>query len=549
MIISFEQTPEDFYRLSLAALEKGELEKALNYCEKAINGKGSNEYKMTLADIFLRMGRYFDAMDVAIEVLCAGGEEKGDAYDVLSRATGATGKVYESIYYITKKARLEGDEAALDAMDEMMEEMSSFMESSAPQDRFFVVGQEPKKDYAAQLDRAVQLMHTGAYEKALALASEVEESSSYYADARDIALKCYVKMGDTDSALCTAKEQVARDPKDAFALYVLVGICKKREYLSLLEEADGEASDLYYAVAAANAEKEYPLAEKLAARLLAKARYSPEAYFVAAGVAHNARDHKKRDALLKDLFSLYKKYPANLILDGLKKKRSYDVMFGGLMPETILSVLRDYVRKHAHTSDAFLRSMLTDGEFRRALLLLFQADDEEVVGNAVSFYGQEDHRELDRFFDGLLLRPSVSPMTKREILAERLLKKHKGGLTVVPTTIPMRVSCKKPEHYELYPDKLQDAYVDALSFGVCVMDLKLTKELSSYMEKCFRAFSVIRRYSEAELTVALICLIMPDPGVPFPEDMCAYVTSQIFGLGKRAALRVRRLMEVIKALD
>ncbi len=551
MIISFEQSPESFYKLALAALDRGELRQALVYCENAVNGKGNAEYRLTLADIYLRMGRQYEAMDVALSVICSGNEGKSAAYELMARATGGAGKLYESVYYITKKARLDGDEDALDAMDEMMEEMASGFDAppTSGGNGLFLVGKEPEKDHAETLDRALGLVRVREYDKALDLLSEVKPSSEYYPEAMDIALRCYVRKGDADAAYRLAKETVERDPQDAFALYVLVGVCKEKEYLPLLEKVDGDASKLYYAVAAADAAKDYALGRALAAKLLAKAPYAPEAYFVAAGVHYNAGERAAGEAVLKDLFSFYREYPASVILKGLKGRKRYDVMYNGMMPEIIVTVLRTYVRKHAGTADIFLQSMLTDADFRKCVALLFRLDDDEVIGNAVAFLGELRHKEMDRFFDALLLRASLSPMTKREILAERLLAKHKGKLTVVPSALPMTVSCRKPEHYAEYPAVLQEAYVDALSFGVCVMDVRLAKPLVRYAEACYRSFPLLGRVKGVELTVALFCLSMPEPDIPMPEGMTAYMTSQIFGLSKKEIARVARLMDLIRALE
>lgn len=551
MIISFEQSPENFYKLALAALDRGELRQALVYCENAVNGKGNAEYKLTLADIYLRMGRQYEAMDVALSVICSGSEGKSAAYELMARATGGAGKLYESVYYITKKARLDGDEDALDAMDEMMEEMASGFDAppTSEGNGLFLVGKEPEKDHRETLDRALGLMRVHEYDKALDLLSEVKPTSEYYPEAMDFALRCYVKMGEVEASYRLAKEAVERDPQDAFALYVLVGVCKEKKYIPLLEKVDGDASKLYYAVAAADAAKDYALGRALAAKLLAKAPYAPEAYFVAAGVHYNAGERAAGEAVLKDLFSFFREYPTAVILKGLKGRKRYDVMYNGMMPEIIISILRTYVRKHAGTADIFLQSMLTDADFRKCVALLFRLDDDEVIGNAVSFLGELRHKELDRFFDALLLRASLSPMTKREILAERLLAKHKGRLTVVPSALPMTVSCRKPEHYAEYPTVLQEAYVDALSFGVCVMDVRLAKPLVRYAEACYASFPLLGRVKGVELTVALFCLSMPEPDIPMPDGMTAYMTSQIFGLSKKEIARVARLMDLIRALE
>jgi len=553
MIISFDQSPEDFFRLSQAALDKGDLKKALVYCNKATEGKGSAEYKLALADIYLRMGRYNEAMDAALEVISAGGEGKSAAYEIMARAAGALGKLYEAVYYITRKARLDGDDAALDAMDEMMEEMGdAFSDEPSPKSNLFLVGKEPKKDHSVTLDRALHYMHMGDYKRALLIASEVESDSPCYDDALDIQLKCLVKMGDAELTYQTAKIKAERDPKDAFALYVLIAICDKKEYLPLLAKVDGDPSDLYYAVAAANAKKDHPTAALLAEKLLAKTQYAPEAAFVAAGVYHNAKDKEKCAATLKEMFSVFKKFPAAVILDGLKRKKRYDVMFGGPFPEVIIDIMRDYVRKGARTTDAFLQSMLGDRDFRLCLALLYEAEDEEVVENTISFMGQLNRREINRFFENLLLKTGIGPVVKQNILAELLLNKHKGKLTVAPGVLPLKVPCAKPQHYAEYPFSLKEAYVDVLAFASCVMDSRVVKGLGDYTEKCFRAQNVWKRHNGTELSAALCCLLMPTPPAPIQaltDDMPAYLMAHVFHLSDRRISAVKKLMARISALE
>ena len=88
MIINFERTPEEFFRLSRAAFEAGEPEQALLYGEKALSGKGCTEYKVSLAEIFLSMERYSDAMDLALDALCHGRGYRSEIYDLLIREGG-----------------------------------------------------------------------------------------------------------------------------------------------------------------------------------------------------------------------------------------------------------------------------------------------------------------------------------------------------------------------------------------------------------------------------------------------------------------------------
>ena len=545
MIISFDRSPADFYKLARIALDNGDIKRAAAYCEKAISGKGTMEYKLTLADIYLRMGRFSSAMDVALDVICNERGGKSEAYDIMSRATGATGKLFEMVYYITRKARLDGDTAALDAMDEMMDEMASGL-TEAPKQHLFLVGKEPEKDYSAAMDRAVFYMRTEEYEKAIAEVSEISETSKYYDEALDILLRCTLKLSDTEEVCRLAKKAVERDPKNAFVLYVLVTVCKKEEYLSSLADVTDDASSLYYAVAAADAQKEYALATSLAERLIACSVYSSEVYFVAAGVYHNAGMREKCANTLKELFSLYKKYPANVILNGLKGRKHYDVMFSGVMPEFISDILRRYVRKHAHTPDDFVHSMLTDADFRACVYVLYEAGDEEVIQNTISFMGQKHIKEIERFFESMLLKTKIDSMTKRDILAELLLNKHKGHLTLVSTAIPLRVPCAKPENYEKYPFALKEAYVDAYSFGMCVMDVPSAKRIAVHTERFYAEEEVWRNMHARELTAALICLSLPPAAPQFAfsvaEDACSYVCRQILCLRKKEIAKVGRLV-------
>ena len=217
MIISFDQTPEDFYRLSENALGKGEWVKALQYCEKALDGKRSAEYRLSLAEIFLKMGRYREAMDAALSAIAQGSDLKAEAFDVMAKATTATGKLYDSLFYVMGKAQMEGDDDTLDAMDEVMDDlMGSFSEPPKTKPNLFLVGKKEKKNLSREMDKAMFFFSSEQYEKAKEAALSIPADSDLFEDAQDLVLRAEARLGDVVSACETAKKQLERDPKNGF---------------------------------------------------------------------------------------------------------------------------------------------------------------------------------------------------------------------------------------------------------------------------------------------------------------------------------------------
>ena len=56
MIIKFDQTPEEYFRLSKLAYGRGEFDRALLYAQKAVRGKASAEYKVFCAEVLALSG-------------------------------------------------------------------------------------------------------------------------------------------------------------------------------------------------------------------------------------------------------------------------------------------------------------------------------------------------------------------------------------------------------------------------------------------------------------------------------------------------------------
>lgn len=552
MIIKFDQTPEEYDRLSRSALERGALDRALIYAEKALRGKGTTEYKLSLAEIFLSMERYEEAADLGIEALLFGKGQRAEIYDLLSRATGGMGRFYESLYYIAKKAHLEGDDDALDAMDEVMREMISAEEGrpASPKENFFLVGEEKAKDPSSELARASFALHQGDVERAVGIASAVKEDSEFYLDAQVLCLKAYLFAGREEAAIDTAERILNVDPKNAFALYVLVGRFKKKEYLPRLAGAEGDLSELFYAVTAAESMEDHATAMILAEKLLAENPYAAEGYFVAAAVALNGGDKAGSVDRLKKLFSLYSRYPASVILKGWARLKRCEVSFPGQMPRTVLAILRAYVRKGAHDSDAFVHSMLTDGDFRASVRVLFEENDEEVVGNLVTFLGMTENRQVDAFFRKLLLKTNLSPLVKRAIIAELLFRKDKGKILFVQSAVPVRLSCAKPELFDFYPPMLQEAYINVLSFVVCLTDRRCDREIADLADKTLELGERISEERAENLGAAFLRVLMERELLPSPqgssEASARLVMDRVFGVTRLSAKRVSELVRALK---
>lgn len=551
MIIKFDRTPEEFYRLSRMAFEEGQLERALKYGEKALRGKGSTEYKVSLAEIFLSMGRSADAMDLALDALCHGRGMRSEIYELLIHATSDLGHLYESVYYIARKARLEGDDEALDAMDEMMEDFVSNMSETSREDDLFVVGKE-RRDPPRPFDlaQAAYRMHHGQYEDAIALLREVDKDSEQYVEARRMMLRAMVKSGGVKDAVATAEEIVKEDPKCAYALYVLIAHGGRKEYLPALEGVEDDRQDLYFAIAAADEAGAYDLSASLADRLIAAEPYLPEAYFVRAAALLNGGKRAASLDTLKRLFSLYSGYPSSVILKGWARMKKCTILFHDTMPAEVVALMRRYVRKNAKDSECFVHSILTDETFRFAVRRLLEYGDGEVADNVVHFLGVEDNRQVATFFSKLLLNTRVEPLLKKAILAELLSHKDKGKIWVAPAGVPIAVPCEKPSHYVLYPENLKYAYLNLYAFLSCLSDTVCADRVGAFAERLYLYVGVGRVRSET-LAAAMICRLFAEGQLRAfvermePETACETLMQDVFAVKKIRFGEVRKWMAVL----
>ena len=545
MIISFERTPEEYYRLSRAALAKGELKQALLYGEKALSGKGCTEYKVSLAEIFLSMDRLSDAIDLALDAYCHGKGFRSEIYEVLIHALNESGRVYESVYFITRKAKLEKDEEALDAMDEMMDDFVSEMSESGEASDLFVVGRKNKSEIAFTLAQATVMMHRGEYGAAIDLLNGLEQKGDHESDVRSLLLRLYVKAERDQEALAVAEEIAEREKRCAYALYVLINKGDRREYLPRLKEVENERQEMFFAVAAADAAGEYDLSVELSERFVQEEPYLPEAYFVLAAVLLNGGDRERSVDALKRLFALYSKFPATVILKGWSRMKKCDFSFENGMPESVFSLLRKHVRQGAKNAEHFRRSLLTDGSFRAASVLMLEAGDREVEDNFVRFLGVLNDRQVDRFFSKLLLNSRIDPILKRAILAELLFHKDKGALWVSPTGVPVRVPCEKPPCFHLYPFGLKLAYVNVYSFLVCLSDLPFAGRAALYAEMLLDCEG-IEKAKAKDLAAAMLFRMMTDGELPamvsgLPADeACKMLMQDVFSAGKINLSAVRK---------
>ncbi|HAE88776.1 MAG TPA: hypothetical protein DCG79_02775, partial [Clostridiales bacterium] len=289
MIIKFDQTPEEYFRLSKLAYGRGEFDRALLYAEKAVRGRASAEYKIFCAEVLTSMGRFAEASNVALDVLCYSRTFRAEAFDVLARCSGELGHFYESLHYIAKKAHYEGDDDTLDAMDEVMEELSVDGEPPADGPDFFVVGKEtpPAASDATLAMRANFALSHGDADEAIRIASEAQKGSDQYAPAMIVCLRAYLKKKENDRAVALAEEIVRTDPKNGFVLYVLIDKFKKKEYAPLLVGVADGGSELYYAILTAENLSEHDVSCRLAEKLVQQNLYVPGAYFVAAATYLN----------------------------------------------------------------------------------------------------------------------------------------------------------------------------------------------------------------------------------------------------------------------
>lgn len=551
MIIRFDRTPEELYRLSTEARARGELDRALLYAEDALRGKGSMEYKVALAEILVDMGRYADAANVAMEALSYGTGMRAELYEVLAHSSSELGHYYESFHYLAKKAHYEGDEDTLDAMDAVIAELDAGEPPLAEERDLYLVGKESqgKKPDPTSLLRAGFALNHGEFTEAIRLASLTEKGSAHYVESRMILLRAHLQRRDNERALETAEELAELDPKNGFVLYVLIEKLKKKEYIPRLAAVAEGGSEVYYAILAAESAGDHPLAVKLSEVLLSSNPYVPGAYFVAAAVSLNGGDRKGSEDHLRALFALYRRYPQEAILKGWRRLKRCDAAFSGRMPREIVCILERYVLRRARTSEEFVTSMLNES-FRSAVMLVLEQGDRRSTARILSLLSEIDNKHVDAFFARALLRYDVDLILKREIFARLYFRKEKGRLFVAQSVVPVRVSCLKPAFWGSAPIAVRRTYAEIYAFLTCMSDVSCEDRLATLSERIARIEGA-EDLSEGVICAAMIIRLLADgdippaDGAPTEEDTCVFFLQFIFGFTRVNMRRARLLAEII----
>ncbi len=550
MIIKFDRTPEELFKLSKEAFARGELDRALLYAEDAVRGKGCAEYKLSLAEVLLAMGRYNDAANSAMEALCYGTGLRAELYDILARVAGELGHFYESFHYLAKKAHYEGDDDTLDAMDAVIEELDAENQGAEDKGLFLVGKEEEKKPDPTTLLRANYALNHGEFAEAIRLAMEEGEGSEHYLEARNILLRAHLKRKDNERALQTAEELIKLEPKNGFVLHVLIVRFKKKEYIPLLSAVADGGSDIYYAILTAEAVGDHPLALRLSDLLLEANPYVPGAYFVAACARLNAGDKKGSEKQLSALFSIYRKYPREILLKGWRRLKKCDAGFSGRLPYEVVRILERYVLSHARDEEEFLASMLTDDAFRASLLFVLEEGEKKVTSRIVGYLRTLSNRHVDGFFAKVLLRYDVDLMLKREIFAALWLRKEKGSLFVAQSVVPVRVPCSKPLHYSIAPQSLRKAYAEVYSFLLCMTDARCEPRLNALFSRIL-CLDGAEDLSEEVILGAFLYRLLSEGIIPIAQDApsegdaCRFLLQFIFGRRRVNMARVRMLDRII----
>ena len=548
MIIKFDRTPEEYFRLSRIAFEHKELDRALLYGEKAVRGKGTAEYKLSYAEILFAMERYPETIDVAFDVLCHAKGMRAETYDLLARTAGELGLLYESLHYISKKARYEGDDDTLDAMDEVIQELGE-EEESREEGNLFVVGKEEKPEENTILMRASLSLSHGDADQALVLASEIGESSKYYLEARIIIMRALLSKKENDLALKYAEDLVKIAPKNGYVIFILIDRYKQKQYLPLLAEAEGGSRELYYAIMASENLKEHAISRRLSEKLLVEKPYSATSHWIAAAVALNDGDRAKSEEMPRRLFALYPNYPAPAILKGWKRLKSCDAIFEGSMPAKVLRILKNYVRNHAEDAEFFARSMMTDETFRSALLLLFDENDGEVTENILRFLSLVKNKQIDEFFAKMLTRYEIDLVLKCSIMSVLLLRKEKGRLPLSQGVMTQNVTVSKPTHYDSYSDDLKRAFSNVYSFIACLTDSHGEKRVAELTEAAYALGDT--PYSTKETLCGAFLYVLLSEGVIPASDRsnydgeCRFILSFVFHIGDVSMTQVKKMVKIL----
>ena len=553
MIIKFDQTPEEYFRLSRAAYKRGEYDRALLYGEKALHGKASVEYKVSCAEILIAMGRYADAASIALDALCHGRGMRAELYDVLASAASGMGAFYDALHYVAKKAQYEGDDDTLDAMDEVMQELEAD-EAPREEPQFFVVGkQEEQKDEEGDynlVNMANFARLRERYDEALDIASKVQKGTPAYVKARLICLRAYMQMKEHDKALETAVELIGLEPKNGYVLYVLIDKYKKREYIPLLYGVEDGGKELYYAALAADRAGEYGVAIKLSEKIAEQNPYMPAAYFMAAAILLNSGDKKKSEDYLKRLFAIYRKYPQEVLLKGWRKLKKCEIGPEGSTPAEVIRILENYVKKQLKSPEEFAVAMLTDEAFRSSVKLLLSEGDRKFCGDIIRCFEEVSNTQVDAFFADALLSPDVDVALKREIFVHLYLHKNKGAVYAAQSVVPLRVSCVKPPKFEEYPYCVRKAYGEVFSVLIYMTDIDGEARLQTLAERVAGLDSA-EDFSWEVICMAFMYRLFLDGVIPVKmwapslADACKFFSDFVFGIKRVNISRVRLLSEIL----
>lgn len=318
----------------------------------------------------------------------------------------------------------------------------------------------------------------------------------------------------------------------------------------MLADVERGGSELYYAILAAESLSDHALATRLSERLIAENRYVPGAYFVAAAVALNSGDRRGSEGHLHTLFSLYRKYPQEVILEGWRRLKKCEVGFSGRVPFEIVRILENYLKKHAHDSEEFVQSMLTDAAFRSAVILVLEEGGRKVNQKILSYLAERENQQVDSFFAKVLLRYDVDLLLKKEVFATLYRRKDKGRLFIAQSVVPIRVSCVKTPRFASYPENLRRAYCDVYSFLICMTDAICEERLRTLAERASKLEGA-EDLSVEVLCGALLYRLLAEGQIPVGTDLpseeegCRFLLQFVFGYRRVNMARIRLLAAIL----
>ncbi|RYL95782.1 tetratricopeptide repeat protein [Sporolactobacillus sp. THM7-4] len=207
-VISFHPDGEFFFKKGMACYQRGELENASRYIERALSFKPNEvEYLCQQAAILSELEQYESSISLLKKVVYELDDNMTECYFFMANNYAYLGEFQEALEEVNTYLALEPNGAfqheAMELYQMLTDETGNMAEESS---------------FVSTHERGRRALEHGRYEEAINLFQDVIKDEPDFLAAQNNLTIAYFSIGETDQAIGTAMHVLERDPGNIHAL-------------------------------------------------------------------------------------------------------------------------------------------------------------------------------------------------------------------------------------------------------------------------------------------------------------------------------------------